>query len=280
MESRRLVGRLVSLVVLLCLAPGCQVLHVYRPVSVLVRDAETKKPVAGAQVQLEYPTTHDSLAPFASSGLTGDDGIARLRAAPFGYALLITATASGYLAENQELPVATVQKIQPSSWFEAAERRPTSFIVDMYAQPAFSVELVLPSGYRGLVRAQVQTAEGTSFPAGQRCFRFDVPASGVVQVSGPAPLGRLSAPDFRARFEGGPLLGEKMDVVTTGFRWLTREGNDHLFVVGTINDYEVFRRRYAPRDSSGGSSHSSPEDSGEKHGGGGHHRGGSGSNGN
>ena len=46
----------------LALAPGCQALHPYRPVPVLVRDAETKEPIAGAQVRVSYPFTDPKLA--------------------------------------------------------------------------------------------------------------------------------------------------------------------------------------------------------------------------
>jgi hypothetical protein len=73
----------ISLVFLLALAPGCQVLYRYRPLPVLVRDAETKKPIEGADVHLSYPLSRDSLAPFDSSERTDKDGIAHLRAAPY-----------------------------------------------------------------------------------------------------------------------------------------------------------------------------------------------------
>ncbi len=50
----RLAGCLV-VCVLLAAAPGCLVLERGRPLPVLVRDADTKKPVAAAEVRLSDP---------------------------------------------------------------------------------------------------------------------------------------------------------------------------------------------------------------------------------
>jgi hypothetical protein len=72
---------------LLAVAPGCQAFHSYRPVPVLVRDAESKQPIPGAHVRISYPLMEPAYAPPAdSSGPTGADGVARLRAAPYGEA--------------------------------------------------------------------------------------------------------------------------------------------------------------------------------------------------
>jgi hypothetical protein len=120
--------------------------------------------------------------------------------------------------------------------------------VELYAAPDFSVELVLPPGYRGLVKAEIQIQDNLAPAKGQRCFRFPVSASGNVLVKGPSLLERVSARDFQARYGDGPLLGTTMDAEKVGFRWLKGAGRQHIFVVGTQVDYESLHRQIAPEE--------------------------------
>jgi hypothetical protein len=245
------VHRLVHcLALLFALVSGCQFLHSYRPVTVLVRDAETKKPIPDAEIHLSYPLTRDSLAPCDSSANTGPDGLARLRAAPYGhYGVLMETNASGYQVESQDVSADAIQEVSPAHLFEDVNRRPADFVVELYAEPRFAVELIVPAGYRGLIKTTLHIDENVPCPPGQRCFRYEVsPRSDVVAVKGPTILRRVSPSDFKARYAGGELLGEKMDLVTVGFRWLKRDGDDNYFVVGTRNEYDQFRRRLAPNE--------------------------------
>jgi hypothetical protein len=75
-----------------------------------------------------------------------------------------------------------------------------------------------------------------------------VPPSNAVLVKGPAALRRVSPSDYQARYASGALLGTKMDLITVGFRWLKRDGNENYFVVGTRNEYDQFRRRLVPNE--------------------------------
>jgi hypothetical protein len=227
-------------------------LHSYRPVTVLVRDAETKKPIPNAEVHLSYPLTRDSLAPCNSSATTVEDGLARLRAAPYGpYGVEMEMTAPGYQPEGQAVSAAAIQEVPPAHLFEKIEKRPANFVIEMYAEPRFAVELIVPVGFRGLIKAEIQIEEDASCPPGQRCFRYEVPLSNTVLVKGPTVLRRVSPSDFQARYAGGDLLGTKMDLATVGFRWLKRDGDENYFVVGTQNEYDQFRRRLAPNDAGG-----------------------------
>ncbi len=179
MRSRRF---LYSAVLGVVFSSGCQT---YRPVSVVAVDAETKKPIPGAAVRISYPLTPSSRAPAAASGETGDDGTVRLRAAPIEDGFQVEANAPGYLLEERSLSGEVVQSPQPAS-----------VVLAMYAAPGPTVELVVPVGFRGLVRVETRIQDDLPFPAGQRCFRYDVAPSGVVQVTGPALFGacRPSAP--------------------------------------------------------------------------------------
>ena len=57
-----------------------------------------------------------------------------------------------------------------SGMIKACEKRPVSFVLELYtADPAPSVELVVPTGYRGVVDVDVQARENIRCQPGQRC---------------------------------------------------------------------------------------------------------------
>jgi hypothetical protein len=227
-------------------APGCQVFYSYRPLPVLVRDAETKKPLANVYVHLSYPLTRDSLAPFDSSERTGEDGIVRLRAAPYGdFGVRIQASAKGYLTEDQTISSESIKQLVPPHPFEETEQRQPARVVEMYAEPNFRVELMVPSGYRGEIKAEVQIEDDMPIQPGQRCFRYEV-VDGFVRIKGPGVvLRRVDASDFRACYTDGTPLGSEMSLTKVGFRWLSREETTQYYFVGTQSEYDM-RRRMAP----------------------------------
>jgi hypothetical protein len=248
---------------------GCQTLLVQRPLAVEVRDAETGKPIADAQVRVSYPHNRPAWAPADATVKTQDDGMARAWAVLYGEdGLEVETTAKGYLPEEMQIGAIGLKQIEPAHWFEAINRRRPNFVVDLYAEPQFTVELVLPICYHGLVQVQVRIKDGAPATPGQRCFRYQVPSSGVVEAQGPALLKRVFPPSYRARYPDGPLLGLDMDVQKVGFRWLKSEGNDHYFVVGTQPEYDDLRRNLVPEQERGSRS----SGSGKGGGGGGRHR--------
>lgn len=241
--------RLLCLLFPICLAPGCQTLHSEHTLAVQVLDAETKKPITTAEVYLCERLKPDEVAPCYSSGFTQTDGIARLRTEPGGeHGFQVQAVAQGYLSETRDVAADVLKKIEALSASEAAKPRPPDVTVEIYSAPNFSVELVLPPGYRGLVKAVIEVQNNPSLAKGQRCFRFPVSASGDVLVKGPSLLGRVAAQQFRARLGDGPLLGTTMDAEKVGFRWVKGAGNTHVFVVGNQVDYEALHRQIAPED--------------------------------
>jgi hypothetical protein len=236
---------------LLALAPGCQVLYRYRPTPVQVRDAETKDPIPNAEVHLSYPLSRDSLAPFNSSERTDDKGIARLRAAPYGeFGVRVEATAAGYLPDQISISSESIQHLQPVHFLEDADKRDPEFVVEMYREPRFTVELIVPPGYRGLIRAEIEPRDDIAIPTGQRCFRYEV-VDGFVRVKGPAiVLRRVYPSDYHARYADDTPLTAEMSLQQVGFRWLRGQDKEQLFVVGTQPEYDM-QRRYAddpPRD--------------------------------
>jgi hypothetical protein len=239
-----LARRLVYPALLLAVAVGCQAVHRYRPVSVLVKDADTGEPVCGAEVRVSYPHTDSPLAPPDTSETTGADGVARLRAAPYGdTGINVEATAKGYLAEETFLSVKAVESIEPAPLLGADQRRDVSLVLALHAGPRPTVELVVPTGYRGVVRAELHVEEGAPCPPGQRRFSVAVPPSGVVQVTGPALLRRVDSPDFRARYADGALLSRDAKESEIGLWGLGFDRNTWTFLVGTRAEYTIYRSR-------------------------------------
>jgi hypothetical protein len=220
-------------------------------VTIQARDAETKQPIPGAEIHLTYPLAQSSTAPWQSVGATGNDGLAHLRAAPYGQAgVLLDVSAPGYLNEQKNYPTAAVEAIKPAGFFESGERQSADFVVDLYTGPSPEVELVLPDGFRGMVKVGVKIDDSATCPPGQRKFSYTVPPSGTLEFTGPPMLRRVFSPDFNARYANGTPLSRKPQDDEIGFLCLRSEGGYDYFVVGTRAEYEELRRADR-RDDSG-----------------------------
>jgi hypothetical protein len=242
MRYRRLAVCLVCPVLLLGVGPGCLSpgLDPYRPVVIQARDAETKQPLPDTAVRISYPVAGPATAPQVSAGSTDDYGLARLWAAPCGDGgILVEATASGYLCQTRDLSPEEVEALPLPSWFEAVERRPVSFTLDLYKAPNPTVELLLPEHFRGPLRVEVVIREDAPCRPGQRVFRCQVPESGTVQVVGPPLLRHL--PEFRAVTADGTVLSRQPKSYETGFWWLRNDEKCQVFLVGTAAEYAELR---------------------------------------
>jgi len=230
---------------LLAIMPGCQGFHQYRPVAVMARDAETKQPIPGAEVKISYPTTQPTFAPSDSYGSTGENGIARLQAAPYGESgIAVSVTAQGYMFEDKYVPVSAVEAIQPAGWFETIEKRPVNLVVDVYAEPRPTVELVLPVGYRGFVNASVKFDDDLPLGRGQRNFTFVTSSTGEAEVVGPALLRRVSPADFRAKFADGTPLARSSRDSEIALWWLRSDGHTQHFLVGSKYEFDMLGQSY------------------------------------
>jgi hypothetical protein len=150
-------------------------------------------------------------------------------------------TAPGYMFANKTLTVEAVQAIERPPIFGKDPFRPVSFVVEMYAEPHPSVELVVPTDYRGLIKAEMQFRDGAPCAPGQRTFAYDVQPSGSAQVIGPPLLRRVLAPDFHAKFADGARLTGHPENADLGFWWLRSEGSTQFFWVGTQLEYDNIR---------------------------------------
>jgi hypothetical protein len=235
----------------------------YRQVDVVVRDAETGKPVPAANVRISYPTARSSFAPHEAASTTSPDGVARIDVAPYAEScILLEVGAAGYISYPRDVCAEVLRQTEPDSWFAAKKHPPLQLAVAMLAEPRFCIEWIVPTGFRGLIKAEVKLDDQLQCPPAQRCLRFEVPPSGQVQIAVPGGLQHYP-PAYRARYADGTPLSEDVDALKIGFQWLKRDGDYEYFVVGTRVDFESYRRENS-------SQRSNPEpqssDSGKGHG--------------
>jgi hypothetical protein len=278
MRCYRLTRDILGPLVLIGLFSGCQSLYRERPVAVMVRDAETKQPIARAEVEFSHPLSESSSTSNRSVGATEADGVSRMSATPGGDrqdSLYVKAAANRYQSDTMLVPNETLEKIKPLGWFEAKNRRPVEIIMELYSGAPFTVELVVPQGYRGLVKASIQIRDEMPCTPGQRLFSYYV-NSGSVQVVGPAVLRRVQPVKFVAKYADGiALVSGRADASQLVFHWLKHEDSCEYFVVGTEADIAKYRRQLYPDDT--GTSSPSGNKSGGGRGGKGGGRGGAGS---
>jgi len=246
-STRQFLGALVLIPIL----SGCQSLYRERPLPVLVRDAETKQPIAGAQVEFSHPMSESSTTSDKTAGVTEADGVVRMSAAPRGTrrdSLYVKAAANGYEADSLLVTDENVEKIEPLGLFEAKSRRSPAIVMALYSGPPFTVELEVPPGYRGMIKASVQCRDDLPCPIGQRVFRYRVD-SGSVQVTGPAVLRRVQPVKYVAKYaDGVALVSGRADASQVVFHWLKHEEGCEYFVVGSEADIVRYRRDLFPDD--------------------------------
>jgi hypothetical protein len=215
---------------------GCMT---YRPrdVIVAVRDAETKAPISGAIVQVSMPHTGED----GKSETTLPNGMARVVFTPTaGEPVMVEATAAGYVTDSTVAGEPTVAAVASYPIVGPALPHKPDFTLELYAGPKFAIELVLPAGYRGLVRTSFDFREDFAIPKGQRLFSFDVNAKGEVTGAGPAVLKKVAATDYRARENGAQAPAD--DPNGLALRWLKSEDGKDVFYFGTKAEFDQYRK--------------------------------------
>jgi hypothetical protein len=242
MQFRGPISILIGCVLLATAVPGCLTLERSRQVDVIVQDAETGKPISAAKVCVSHFAERSAFAPHESSGVTGANGVARVEAVPNAeFCIWLEAKAAGYLSDSRDVCAEMIRQGEPDSWLPIQKHPALRLTVALYAEPRFCIEWTVPTGFRGLIKAVVNYDKDFQCPPAQRCFRFDVPASGEVPITVLGLLKRYT-PLYRARYADGSPVSEDMDALKVGFRWLRSDGDNEYFVVGTQVDYENFRR--------------------------------------
>ena len=259
MGTTRISVRLLTLGALLAALPGCVSMPGNRPVAVLVRDAETKKPIANADVQFTYPLARAFYEPPSVGAKTTADGTIRLASVPAeGKLINLETKAPGYLFEMKEVTPKSIETIERAHFLESLDRRTPNFVVDLYAEPRPTIELVVPVGYKGIIKANVRVKDDAVVPVGQRNFTLIVDEAGECAMSGSALLSHVGSSDFVAKFTDGTPIKRNAKEPEVGFWWLKKEGDCEHFFVGTEREFTALRHadRHTvtdnPRSSGGG----------------------------
>jgi hypothetical protein len=225
------------LLVLIGCVPGCVAMPGDRPVTVLVRDAETKKPLAAADVLIQYPL-RATFGPSNSRGDTDNNGVVRLHATPTEDGVtLLDVLHPGYLSESKELSPKAIAVIERPGWFERAHKRTPDFIVDLYAEPRPRLELIAPVGFQGVIKVHIETNDAPC-PPGQRDFSATV-ASNEAIFTGPPLLRHATVADYTARFAEGAAVPRNAKEPDVGLWWYKEEAGDNLFFIGTESQFRV-----------------------------------------
>jgi uncharacterized membrane protein YgcG len=250
MRRRWPVQRFNYFALLIAFLPGCLSMSSRKPLGVVVRDAETGKPILAAEVRITDPMTQPAIKPYDTPEITNNQGIAQLGAEPNAkYPVVLEAFAKGYQSGVQKIAPSEIEAIESAHWFEQTSKRPPKYALDLYSGAPFSVEFHLPPNFKGLIKAEIALRPDMACPPGQRNFTFQViPAGteGKAQVIGPAVLDRVPKAAYVARSPEGTIVENRMDATKVGFRWLKSEGNFEYYVVGTQKVYDVLRQQYCP----------------------------------
>jgi hypothetical protein len=240
-----------AVIVLLALVvSGC---HVYAPLNISVGDAETGKPIAGALVDASY--FFEPFGPSNTTSATDERGKSTMPV-PAGYSPMLHIRASGYWlpgSGHRNLPV------------EGCDCDTKRLQVWLYRVPVPSIELVIPNGYRGLIRLNLRPAtDRIQDEPGKRHFVFHASSSGFVNVRAAPLLMDLDfmgfagkATDLIARYEDGtpiPKSGFPYDAPATednqvALRWVGQQQADNsnpsdsgfLFAIGTQGEVDELR---------------------------------------
>jgi uncharacterized membrane protein YgcG len=263
-------GSVAFVGLLLAASTGCHTFQPSTPLTVQVHDAETHAPVPGATVRLWRFGPH---ADERDQGITaGADGVAQAHLAPPDEGgVMVEVSAPGYLSAQTALPQDVTNALASAKPFHPYKGPPLVVMTEMFAGPRPVVELVVPVGYRGMVKAEIRAQADGPWPPGQRAFTYTVPAGGVVRVDGPAVFGNTAVPEVIAKYADGTPLPKDAKNGEVAFRWVRRDGNDIYFAVGTAGDADAVRRTLGNISDS-----APPSRSGDKQGGGGGRGGGGG----
>jgi uncharacterized membrane protein YgcG len=268
MRLHRPIQRFIFLALPIALLPGC-LSSGRKPLGVVVRDAETRKPIPRAEVRISDPLTQPSIKPYDTPVLTGIEGVAQLGAEPNAKNPMdLEAFAKGYQSGTRRITPMEIEAIESAHWFEQTNKRAPKYTLDLYSGAPFSVELLLPPGFRGLIKVEIALRQDMACPPGQRIFTCQVapagtangteqagtahgteqPAgpSGTAQLIGPAILDRVPHAAYLARSAEGTIIENRMDATKVGFRWLKHDGDIEYYVVGTQKEFDVFRQQYCP----------------------------------
>ncbi|MEO2091893.1 MAG: hypothetical protein ABGY75_20770 [Gemmataceae bacterium] len=209
---------------------GCGLFHEYRPMRVLVRDAETKQPLPGAEIEGMNMVMLDVFGPSSPHGTTDASGVATLKIGP----------ERGFDLRVDEPGYEMTDHREESSYFNTLPKRGgpgddpkrIDVVMDLPRRHGTTVVVVVPDGYRGLVRVKFEPTDDPPDPT-KHVYTAVADASGraVVRV----PEISLSR-DIAARYRNGkkvPWDANSPNSDRVAIRHLADTLDTSLYLIGT-----------------------------------------------
>lgn len=160
---------------------GCIAFYKHQDVSMRVTDGETRQPLPGAKVEVQY---HGYLIwnppDPAEPAFTGADGMASMRLATFGQMTHWSIEKNGYLRESGAATIGDAKPLRFGQLFRIAKGAHNE--IELFRKPAPIGSLLLPQDYRGLVRIYFNHPEARQPQPGQREFEVHVSGGGIARV--------------------------------------------------------------------------------------------------
>jgi hypothetical protein len=234
---------------------GCGLFHEYRPMRVLVRDAETKQPIPGAHVDGWYSTMLDVFGPTAPRGVTGPDGVATLWIGPDrGFTLRVEEP--GYLMTDAHEGVGHGHQYfytLPKKGDSGDDPRRIDCTIDLPPDPKPTFVLVVPKGYRGLLRIKFEPAEAAEVST-QRAYPITVGRDGRAVVRLPKSIWlKDGGRNIAACETDGKRIpwacDENEERVRLFTVWNTED--TELYLIGTAPERAAYRDRIHPKQAGG-----------------------------
>jgi hypothetical protein len=193
---------------------GC--FYFNQPVTFTVQDAETKQPIEGVGIDPKYIGL---FVPQVNGGVTDANGKLTLFMDTKAESLSIAAGIEGYQSESNMWGTAIQKRLFPrpgSLWG-------SNFVLEMYKDPAAEMNLVIPTGYRGVVLIQFAPMDSPPQQIGQRIFSYELDLEGKVLVRESGLFERMQGYyQINARFREG------IEIPTVKYQNETRVPSDAL----------------------------------------------------
>lgn len=236
-------GALICLAALACQS-GCIAWYTKAPVDLLVLDAETNEPIAGAKVGVHYAYMLMLNVPKDPHALSDHDGRAVLSVARSrSFANVWEVTAPGF-TRYTELHGDGPERTSAAKNARASNERR---VVRLYREPDPTLTVVVPNGYRGPLLVDLRPVPGfIQDSIGQRTFTIEATDLGYASLDAKLLLQRYTHIDVQYA-DGTPLsdscgINQDDEVrLRRGFTGFHQE----LFYVGTKAEMQPWFKQAA-----------------------------------
>jgi hypothetical protein len=241
---------IVPLVLVSIQSSGCGLFNEYRPMHVMVRDAETKEPIAGVEITGMATRMLDVFGPIPPHGTTDASGQATLSAG-LDRGLDLIFEADGYLRKNINSSI-TAEDVQSLPKAEDPSR--IDLLINLERDPKATFVLIVPNHYRGLLRIRFEPTEGIEV-AQKATYLVPVGPDGRAVVRLPKAICRKEGErNVAAREVSGKHVKWEhhcSEPEKIGLRWVHSTEDTELYIIGSGKEVEALDERFDPENANG-----------------------------